>query len=78
MDMNSGMVTGGKNQAGTIGVNWWINPMIRFQFNTVMTYIENGPPSPIAGVVGSGALQGARYTGEGLVVTLGTRMDISF
>lgn len=81
MDLNSGLITGGRNQAGTIGLNWWINPMIRFQFNTVFTYINNGANPVIAGPVGSaasGTLQGAKFTGDGLIVTIGSRMDISF
>ncbi|WP_157605329.1 OprO/OprP family phosphate-selective porin [Schlesneria paludicola] len=81
MDMNSGLIAGGRNQNGTLGLNWFLNPNIRFQFNTVFSYIDNSANPTIPGPVGSaatGALQGAKFTGEGLIVTVGTRMDISF
>lgn len=81
MDLNSGLITGGMNQNGTIGLNWFINPNIRFQFNVVLSYINNAVTnnSPGAGAAASsGALAGARFTGEGLYTIVGTRMDISF
>jgi len=79
MDMNSGLITGGRNQNGTIGLNWFLNPNVRFQFNAVFSYIDNAPNNPaIPGAATIGSLQGAKFTGEGLITTLGTRMDISF
>ena len=81
MDLNSGLITGGRNQNGTIGLNWFINPNIRFQFNTVFSYINNALEPIIPGPVGSlasGTLRGAKFTGDGLILTVGTRMDISF
>ena len=81
IDLNSGLITGGRNQNGTIGLNWFINPNVRFQFNTVLSYINNAPPPLIPGPVGTvatGTLFGSKFTGDGLIVTIGTRMDISF
>lgn len=80
MDLNSGLIRGGLNQNGTIGLNWFLNPNIRFQFNSVFSYIDNsGSTAGInAASVAAGSLQGAKFNGEGLIVTLGTRMDISF
>lgn len=86
MDLNSGLITGGMNQNGTIGLNWFLNPNVRFQFNVVLSYINNNTTAalnPNAGLAGSaaansGAITGAKITGEGLYTTIGTRMDISF
>lgn len=80
-DLNSQLITGGMNQNGTLGLNWFINPNIRFQFNVVLSYINNSTAnnSPGAGAAAtSGALAGSRFTGEGLYTIVGTRMDISF
>ena len=74
MDLNSGLITGGMNQNATVGLNWFINPNIRFQFNTVFSYINNNATAnanPAAGIAGSaaatsGAISGAKFTGEGL------------
>lgn len=74
-DANSGMISGGYNQNGTLGLNWFLNPNIRFQFNTVFSYINNGP---VNSTFPDFALASARLIGDGLLVTLGTRMDISF
>ena len=83
MDMNSGLITGGMNQNGTVGLNWFINPNIRFQFNCVMSYIDNNATANANAALNAagqaaGALSGAKFTGNGLMTTLGTRMDISF
>ncbi len=82
MDLNSGLVTGGMNQNGTLGLNWFLNPNIRFQFNCVFSYIDNNSgainPALNAVSIANGSLQGARFNNEGLITTLGTRMDITF
>jgi phosphate-selective porin OprO/OprP len=88
MDMNSGLIVGGKNQDVTLGLNWFLNPNVRFQFNVVGTYINNGanttitstsvPPAAPNGSAATGAIQGSKFTGDGLIMTVGTRMDITF
>ena len=81
MDLNSGLITGGRNQNGTLGLNWFLNPNIRFQFNTVFSYINNKVEPIIPGPAGSletGTLRGSKFIGDGLIVMVGTRMDISF
>ena len=81
IDLNSGLITGGRNQNATLGLNWFLNPNVRFQFNTVFSYINNVGNPVIPGPVGSaasGTLQGIKFVGDGLILTLGTRMDISF
>ncbi len=82
MDLNSGLVTGGMNQNSTVGLNWFLNPNVRFQFNTVFSYIDNNTgavnPALNAVSVANGSLQGSRFNNEGLILTVGTRMDISF
>lgn len=81
MDMNAGLITGGRNQNATLGLNWFLNPNVRFQVNLVGSYIDNAASPVIAGPVGSaasGTLQAAKFTGHGLLTTIGTRMDISF
>ena len=77
LDMNSGLITGGRNQDATLGVNWWINPNIRYQFNVVGTYINNAVPTAQAGNT-IGSLQGTQFTGDGLIMTVGARMDITY
>ena len=80
-DLNSGLINGGRNENGTVGLNWFLSPNIRFQFNTVLSYVNNVGNPVIGGPVGTaatGTLQGSKFTGEGMIVTVGTRMDINF
>ena len=78
LDLNSGAISGGRNQDVTLGLNWWINANIRYQFNVVGTYLNN--PSTIAAQPGNtiGSLQGSQFTGEGLITAVGARMDITY
>ena len=67
------------NQNCTVGLNGFIKPNIQFQFNCVMGYIDDiATANTNAAGQAAGALSGAMFTGNGLMTTLGTRMDISF
>jgi phosphate-selective porin OprO/OprP len=76
LDLNSGAVSGGQNQDLTVGVNWFLNPNARFQFNYVASWINNAPGVTFPGTVGS--LNGSRFVGEGVINTLGCRMDFNW
>ena len=60
----------------TMGLNWFLNANARIQFNYVFTAVNNSMATTFPGTVGS--LNGSRFTGEGLIQTVGTRMDFNF
>ena len=60
----------------TFGLNWFLNPNARFQFNYVMSWINNAPPVTFPGTVGS--LNGSRFVGDGTVNSFGGRMEINY
>jgi phosphate-selective porin OprO/OprP len=75
-DLNSGLVNGGNAQDLTFGLNWFLNPNARFQFNYVLSWVNNGPAVTFPGTVG--ALNGARFVGDGKINSFGGRMDFTF
>jgi phosphate-selective porin OprO/OprP len=76
-DLNYGkFVNGGNCQDLTFGLNWFLNPNARFQFNYVMSWLNNGPAVTFPGTVG--ALNGARFVGDGTINSFGGRMDFTF
>lgn len=78
MNLNSGLVQGGDVQNMTLGLNWFLNPNARFQFNYIYTNFDNAALVP-AGFLGTvGSLSGARFAGTGAQNSLGMRMDFNF
>ena len=82
LTLNTPQINGGRTQLTTLGLNWFLNPNLRFQVNYVFSYIDNyvgaaGNPSNIPGL-SNGALVGSKFLGEGLIQSLGTRIDWTF
>lgn len=75
LDLNSGQVSGGRNQNVTVGLNWWLNPNMRFMLNYVCGFVQNS-----AGTyhLGNGTLVGSKFLGDGTVQSIGARMDVSY
>ena len=79
LDLNGGkanLVNGGNAQDMTLALNWFLNPSTRFQFNYVCSWINNAAPVTFPGTLG--ALNGARFTGDGPINSFGARMDFNF
>lgn len=77
LNLNSGsFVNGGDEQDMTIGLNWFLNPSARFQFNYVCSWVTNGPSSTFPGTLG--ALNGSRFVGDGPINSFGARVDFNF
>jgi len=77
MDLNSGAaVNGGNSQDVTFGLNWFLNANARFQFNYVLSWVNNLPSATFPGTVG--ALNGSRFVGDGTINSFGGRMDFNF
>ncbi|HTI49653.1 MAG TPA: porin [Planctomycetaceae bacterium] len=77
LDLNSGTyVNGGNASDMTFGINWFLNGNARFQFNYVLSWVNNAPPVTFPGTVG--ALNGARFVGDGSISSFGARMDFNF
>lgn len=79
LDLNGGTggaVNGGNVSDMTLGLNWYLNPSARFQLNYVCSWINNAAPVTFPGSVG--ALNGARFTGDGPINSFGARMDFNF
>ncbi len=70
------VVDGGQEQDMTLGLNWFLNPSARFQFNYVCSWINNATSATYPG--SAGALNGARFTGDGPINSFGARMDFNF
>jgi phosphate-selective porin OprO/OprP len=77
LDLNSGaFVNGGNASDISVGLNWFLNPNARFQFNYVLSWVNNAPPVTFPGTLGS--LNGARFVGDGTINSFGGRMDFNF
>jgi phosphate-selective porin OprO/OprP len=77
LDLNSGaLVNGGNSSNFTVGLNWFLNPNARFQFNYVLSWVNNAPPVSFPGTVG--ALNGSRFVGDGTLNSFGGRLDFNF
>jgi phosphate-selective porin OprO/OprP len=77
LNLNSGtFVNGGKAQDLTLGLNWFLNPNVRFQVNYVLTWVNNAPAVTFPG--STGALNGSRFVGDGLINSFGGRLDFTF
>ncbi len=77
LNLNSGtLVNGGKAEDLTLGLNWFLNPNTRFQFNYVLTWVDNAPATTFPGTVGS--LNGSRFVGDGVINSFGGRLDFNF
>lgn len=76
LNLNSPGINGGKSQNVTFGINWFLNPNLRFQANYVLGYVDNLGPSGI--VATHGALVGSKFIGDGMVQSVGTRMDWTY
>ena len=75
LDLNAKGINGGIENDYTLGLNWFLNANARIQFNYVFTELSN-PGFYAQGPTGS--LVGARFQGEGLIQTVGTRLDFNF
>jgi phosphate-selective porin OprO/OprP len=75
LNLQSGQVNGGVNQDITLGLNWWLNPNARFMVNYVFSQIQNNAS---AYFMGNGSLIGARFIGDGVIQSVGARLDISY
>jgi phosphate-selective porin OprO and OprP len=82
LTLNTPQINGGRTQNTTLGLNWFLNPNLRFQVNYVFSYIDNyvGTAGNKGNIpdLGNGALVGSKFTGEGLIQSLGTRIDWTF
>jgi phosphate-selective porin OprO/OprP len=80
LDLNSqggpANLNGGNEQDVTLGLNWFLNPNARFTINGVGSILNNAAAATAPGTLG--ALNGTRFTGDGTVVSFGTRMDFTF
>jgi len=77
LDMNSGQfVSGGNASDVTFGLNWFLNANARFQFNYVLSWVNNAPPVTFPGTLG--ALNGSRFVGDGTINSVGFRMDFNW
>ena len=81
LDLNSGQISGGQNQDCTLGLNWFLNPNLRFQLNYVCTWVQSvnnaAMPIPVGGVANS--VNGAKFTGSDVVInSIGTRLDFTY
>lgn len=54
LDLNDEGLNGGILHNGTFGLNWFLNPNMKLQFNYMMTYRD----APLAGGVGDGMIHG--------------------
>lgn len=75
LDLNSKGIQGGIESDWTLGLNWFLNPHARIQFNYVFTEVSNQgfyAQGPL------GSLVGSRFQGDGLIQSVGTRMDFNF
>lgn len=75
LDLNAKGITGGIENDWTLGLNWFLNANARIQFNYVFTEVSN-PGFYAQGPTGS--LVGSRFSGHGLIQTVGTRLDFNF
>ncbi len=75
-DGNYGLVNGGNASDMTFGINWFLNANARFQFNYVLSWVNNAPPVTFPGTVG--ALNGSRFVGDGPINSFGWRLDYNF
>jgi phosphate-selective porin OprO/OprP len=74
LDLNSGLVNGGNMQDITLGLNWFLNPNTKLQFNYVAAWVNN--TTPVAGA--NNSLNGARFVGDGVINSVGTRLAWDF
>ncbi len=54
LDLNDNGLNGGILHNATVGLNWFLNPNMKFQFNYMATYRD----APLAGNTGDGLIQG--------------------
>ena len=77
VDLNSGtLLNGGNSSDMTFGLNWFLNANARFQFNYVLSWVNNAPPVTFPGTLG--ALNGSRFVGDGTINSFGARMDFNW
>ncbi len=77
LDLNSGaLVNGGNASDITFGLNWFLNANARFQFNYVLSWVNNAPSATFPGTLG--ALNGSRFVGDGTINSFGARMDFNY
>ena len=77
LDLNSGTLMNGGNASDfTFGINWFLNPNARLQFNYVLSWVNNAPAVTFPGT--TGALNGARFVGDGSINTFGGRLDFTY
>ncbi len=74
LDLNSGLVNGGNMQDITVGLNWFLNPNTKLQFNYVAGWVNNAPA--VAGP--NNSLNGSRFVGDGVINSVGTRLAWDF
>jgi phosphate-selective porin OprO/OprP len=79
LNLNSGAVQGGQMVDANFGLNWFLNSNARFQFNFVLTKVDNSPVLAAAGTLPAGvALAGSRPVGSGYIQSFGARMDFNW
>ena len=62
LDLNNKLIRGGRLQAVTLGLNWYLNPITKMQFNYDWTYRD----------------QAANPLAKGIVHSVGTRVNFDF
>jgi len=75
LDLNAKGINGGIENDWTLGLNWFLNANARIQFNYVFSEVSN-PGFYSQGPMGS--LVGSRFSGHGMVQSVGTRLDFNF
>ena len=74
LDLNSGLINGGNVSNITVGLNWFLNPNTKMQFNYVAANVNGAPivPGP------NNSLNGGRFVGDGTINSLGARLAWDF
>lgn len=74
LDLNSGLVKGGNVHNLTVGLNWFLNPNTKVQFNYVAAFVDN--TTPVAGP--NNSLNGSRFVGNGVINSAAFRLAWDF
>jgi len=74
LNLNSGLINGGNVSNITVGLNWFLNPNTKMQFNYVAANVNGAPivPGP------NNSLNGGRFVGDGTINSLGVRLAWDF
>lgn len=74
IDLNSGLVKGGNVHNLTAGVNWFLNPQTKVQFNYVAGFVDAVAPTPGP----NNSLNGTHFVGKGVINSAAVRLAWDF